>query len=187
MKNEIKEFGWKRNIDYILSSLSIGIKRITEYKINLYMAILNNAGFVFVQILFLGIINSKFNDFVGWTLMEYIFFIIFFNLLFRLFGTFFFHSILRFDLLNGKINSYLTKPINVFMQYILTNIPVQAAFMSIIYFIALIIYIIHYSQYLNFLRLFLLIPFGLLCGIFGFTSVRLLDSTAFLLNQINFY
>ncbi|MCA9459770.1 MAG: ABC-2 family transporter protein [Nanoarchaeota archaeon] len=158
-------------------------KVVLEYKINFYMALINNVSSVLVQAIILSILYLQFKTLIGWEFEAYVFFILILNFMFRLTGAFWFSSGLKKELIRGNINDYLTKPTNVFIQYLFNNMPIQAFMVSSIYFTGLILFVVYYFDILSMFRLFLLIPFLLLSGLFTILVFRFLDSLAFFIKE----
>lgn len=178
--------GWKRNLNYVLTQFSILLKKNTEYKANLYMALINNFGLLTSEIIFLSVLYSNFSEIINWQYHEFVFYIIIMNFMTRISGTFWFAMRLRNQLIKGTLNTYLTKPINIFTQYIFNTLAIQASLVSLIYAIALIVYLIYYYQIIDIARLTLLIPFLTLAGFFTVIILRYFDSIAFFIKQNQF-
>lgn len=177
----------KRMFACIRQGIIIKFKALNEYKINLYFAFLHNLAWISIQIIFLTIIYNDFNDFLGWTFKEYVFFVLFLNSIYRFFGAFFFDVRLNVQLLQGEINSKLLRPINVFLQYLISVIQIQATVVSFVYMTLFFIYILFFWSELDLFRLLLAIPFGILGGFFNFVVIRSFDSLAFFMKNNNFF
>jgi len=178
--------GFVRNLNYIKTHFFMLFKIIAEYKINMYMAIINNSTAILSQGLLLTILYAKFNDLIGWQFHEYVFFILIYSFMMRFSGTFWFGTRLEQQINNGILNNYITKPINIFTQYILSTIPIQAFLVSFFYLFGLIIYIYYYFKILSIYRLLLLIPFLIFAMVFTISISRFFDSLAFFIRKNNF-
>ena len=123
-----KQFGWKRNFEYIKANLIIMWKNLIEYKANLYGSIAEQLLFFSVQFMFLFVFYTSFGDVIGWDLMDYVLFIILVDLIACFTGLFLWKNPLGSVITTGGLNQYLVRPSNIFIKYYFSSINSSAMF-----------------------------------------------------------
>ncbi len=143
--------------DFILTKFSLSYKENSEYKINLWSAILANISIVFVFILFFEVLSSLISNILNWTRYDFILYSI---LILTGSKIYFIICIRKFNrfLLNGDLNTILTKPINPLFHQFFNNLrgPILIIFPILILIILILIFLGNYSNFLlAFLSFFL--------------------------------
>ena len=113
---------FRRHVDTLLTKLILSLKSLKEYKANFYMMILSDIGSVFTGIIFFMVFLDLTEGFIfDWQRYDFILFSViapFSGKLTRLFSL----MKLKTLLLRGTLNSFLTKPISVFIQCSMTTL-----------------------------------------------------------------
>lgn len=141
-------------LEYIKVRMYLGLLREKEYKASLYTALLAHITFTVVIVISTLIVISNFS-FFEFSSVEIVFLILHSQMLTMFYGFLKWGDKLHLALINGDMNNFLTKPMNIFVQYIL-----------------------HYNLYVVFLLtvidLFFLILVGLFFGILNFKYLLVL-------------
>lgn len=179
MNDTIKPFGIRRNWDYVKEALKIKVKSLIEYKVNVFSGFLMSIIYSLLFVLFFVVIGTKFNDLLGWTFNEYFFYIIIIGFNATFFGTFWFSQNLRYVLLTGHINLFLTKPINYFLQHFLDSSTLIFGSSSLIYLCALVYYILTVGIQITLYEFLCVFILMFLTGIFFVLVHRFFDALRF--------
>jgi len=171
------------NLNYILTTLNIKFKALKEYRTNVYMAFYANFMFILITTLFLKILVNNFGILIPWKLNEWIFFIINFEFIHFLSGILWFNCNLKKNLLEGNLNTYLTKPKNVFLQFVFLNIGSIALILGLLYLILFILYLIFIK--INLLYFTLTFIFSIIGGIFNVILFQYIISFSFFFKNAN--
>lgn len=175
-----------KNLDYIKENYLIQLKSLNEYKTNIYFSILISTIFSLVSYFALIVISKNFSDILPWGNNEILFFTFFGGFIALFFGAFWFSGNLRYYILSGSLNAFLTKPVNVFIQYFFTSSVFFVLLTSLIHlvFLMYVIFFIFDIVYLD--RLFYCFILGFLSGIFAIFIYQFFDSLAFFIKESNF-
>lgn len=138
-----KPFGWRRNLDYIKANFNIMWKNLTEYKINLYSAFLEQIVYYIVYLFFYIALSQSFSSIINWKIEDFLLYATFLDLILVIAGIFYWSKDLRPDILSGKLNLTLIRPLNPQFAYQLLNLssaPLIMILMNIIVLIGISIY-----------------------------------------------
>ncbi|MFW5704406.1 MAG: ABC-2 family transporter protein [Nanoarchaeota archaeon] len=168
-----------RNLSYFWEWFIIGLKSMNEYKINIYFGIFVNIVFSILLFVFYSLLKNILPVTFGWGTPEFLFNIFWGSFFAILGGTFWFGGRLSRFLLQGDMNPILTKPLNSFLQYVLSTSEVFIFISSShnIFFIIVIFFI--YAKEIFFERLFFAILFAFFGSLFFFLANRFFDSIGF--------
>lgn len=161
MENHIEKlFGWRRNLDYIKTKISLAIVENKEYKANFYSVLLIDIVITIVYVFFYQILGELIFGIIGWELKDYIMFWIAIMIPSK---SRYIFSLLLFKgiILSGKLNNYLTKPIKPFL---LAGFDITSGAAVISTFIFFIIYwfLVFYNSYNYVIYGFLVLLLGTL-------------------------
>jgi ABC-type uncharacterized transport system permease subunit len=136
-------------LDFFKKNFEIMWKLTVEYKTNFYMNLFEV--FILSSIAFFSyfLIGGVFENFISWTLGDYVFFSFLIYICFIFGGFFSWGKRLDWQLLKGDFNIFLTKPLNPFIFYIFLNLSGWAliSFFGRIFFIFLTIYLFDIKLY----------------------------------------
>jgi len=158
-------------------------KTLKEYKINIYMGICANFMFMLITSIFFKIFVDNFGVLIPWKLSEWIFFMINFEFIHLLSGGFWYTHNLKNEILVGNLNIYLTKPKNIFLQFLYSNIGHIGFITGFVYCILFIVYIIFIK--LNLMYLLLTFSFSIIGGIFTVILFQYINSFSFFFKSAN--
>ena len=168
MENNIKPFGWRRNLDYFKENFIIMWKSLVEYKMNFLVAFIEQIIFFFAQFIFFIVFSQNFAKDIGWNVSDFLIFAMFADFII-VFAGFFIWKFYRFQsiLVTGKLNSYINKPINSMFCFIFSDFSSRAFTMLLMNIIVFPIILIYFK--ISFVKL--LIPFILflfICSMYIF-------------------
>lgn len=169
---------YNKNLEFIKENIKIGFKEFTEYKADFYSSISLTLIDSFITIIFILLFDSLFSTF-NLSFVEALFFIFLKQAGLDSFWCFQKGRLRVFKVTTlGIFNSYLTKPINIFLFYMFKGIKVRWIIISLIYFVFLIILIIKYN--LNFIHfLFVSIPSIVIFGYLMISIIYFFESLGF--------
>ncbi len=164
-------------LNYFLSNLKITWLRLIEFKMNLYGAIIEQIFYYIGYFIFFLVIFNNFSDVINWTLGDFLLFMIIIDIIHVTQGIFEWKMSIKDSIIKGYINLYLSKPVNIFAGYTLSNLSTASYFFLISNIILLPIVIIYYNIEL----------FNIALSFFIFIIITLLTLiTGFFINSINF-
>ena len=171
MELEVKQFGWKRNWDYIKANFIIMLKTLIEYKIAMFSAFLEQLSFFIIQFFFFKVLSDNFADTIGWTLFDFILFAFLIDFMVVISGFVIWGRNLTVDLKVGTLNLYLMKPMNKFFSYQFSNFSITSFIMIIMNLIIFPIFLIHFkinlfNIYYGLAILVLIVFFHIVTGLF---------------------
>lgn len=164
-------------MSYITTKFKISLKIALEYKTNMYAGLIVTTLFTILTTFVLFVINNNFNILTEWTRNEYLVYVTFLQGIGIFFGTLAFNNTLSRKLLSGHINNYLTKPLNIFKQYLMDTLLIETIFIGIIYII--LIPIIAPKN----LNLLIGLTIAILGGILEVIIMKMMDSFAFFMKS----
>lgn len=141
--NNIKPFGFKRNINFLKESFIILFKTIFEYKSHVYAILLDGSVWFFSQFIVLYVIGTEFSDIVSWDIYDMLLLAGLINIAWGFMGIFEWGTMLFKVLIKGDMNTILTKPISPSLKTYFSNLDESGFFfllMAIIYTIFTIFY-----------------------------------------------
>jgi ABC-type uncharacterized transport system permease subunit len=177
---------FRRSVDFVYESVWVLVKRLGEYKINLYLGLMTSFSYIFGQIIFLISLELFAGDLIGWEFEEYVFYLIVANMMGAFAGMFYYARILHDMLLAGQVNVLLTRPLNVFLQQFMYTVLVEVGLEVLIHLVALVVFFVYYSDSFVFLRAVLLVPFVLLGALLEMLIGRFFDGCSFFMKRNNF-
>jgi ABC-type uncharacterized transport system permease subunit len=126
-------------------------RSVLEYKTNFWSAIIIQLFFLGTYVLFLDVFSRNFGDIIGWSTIDFVFFLILVDTVWVLSGIFFWRKSLFFGIKNGLLNNYLLRPINPFVGFNLSSLD----FGGMVMFLMNLIFIVYYilSQNIKLLNL----------------------------------
>lgn len=153
-----------KNLTIFKSGFLIKLKTIREYPLNFIFGFLTNITYVLILIFSYSILQSNFTNIFYWNYKEYIFFIFLLEIFLHLFISWFRNF--RNVYLSGEINSYLTKPINTVLHYVINNFKIHEVLIGLLYFILFTLYVIFFIDNFYFIRFLITFLFSIIGGIF---------------------
>jgi len=152
-----------KNFLIFLTGIFLRFKQIREYSINLYLGILSNLTFMTILIFSYSILKVKFSEIFYWSWTEYIFFMFLLEIFLFLFAVWF--TSFRSVLLSGELNTYLTKPVNTILYYVIRHMKIWQFTVGICYLVLFIIYLMFFIPEINISRFLISIIFSIFGGI----------------------
>ncbi len=152
-----------KNINYLNESFKILFKTMKEYRANVYSAVITLIFYLIVEVGFFFILYANFGDVIGWSLEDFIIFNLLLNFCNYFVGIFIWTRPLSLEILDGKLNQFLIRPMGVFFQEYTYRLQSNAFLGSIFYFLGLVITFTYFNISVNF---FLLISLILIVGIY---------------------
>ncbi|MDA3855765.1 MAG: ABC-2 family transporter protein [Candidatus Woesearchaeota archaeon] len=180
----MSNFNFKRNLSFTKEYFIVHLKTFKEYKTNLYLGIFAHLTFMIIISFSFFVLKEQFSEIFYWNLNEFALYLILMELF-----LFFFHPWfrgLRVDLLTGKFNAYLTRPVSLFLHQSLANIKMDTILFSLIYMLALIIYFAFIDINFNLIRATVTMGFSFLGGVFLMNVRCFLNSLAFFIKENGF-
>jgi len=177
-------FNFKKNLNFILAKIIIGLKENKEYKINLYSAIIVNLVVVLIYLIFFMIFNKNFPEVLNFTRYDFLvygFLILSGSKIYHIFVLKYFSK----KLLRGDLNLILTKPINPFLFSIFSSFrgPVIIVFPMLLLITLLLIYFGDYSI-INYIPAILFFIFSCIYYMIFF---NIFESLAFFIKENYFF
>lgn len=127
-----KQFGFKRNIDYIRINFFIMWKNLTEYKTNFYSSFVAELFYLSVMFIFYYVLSDNFASAIPWKTSDFFVYIILTSVMTTLSGLLLWKNTLFYVLKKGDLNSYLIRPINPNIFFVFSKIAPQAFVMLFI-------------------------------------------------------
>ncbi len=165
--------------DVLVEIFSVALKQNKEYKANLWSALLINLVYILVMISFYLAFFPLISSISNWNEVDYLMFI-FILLLLGKFVIVFSVKRLNRDLLEGKLNIVLSKPINPFF-YFSTRFNGAVLVVSSLVFLSFLFLLFYFYQF-NFIFLF----YFIFSAIYQIIFVTFFISTAFFIKN-NFF
>ena len=135
-----------RNLEVIKESIIIGFKQAIEYKANLFSSLIAAITDTIISIAVFLIFVELTQSF-AMTIYEIIFFVLIKQAGLNFFWTFQKGKFKVFTMTTrGHFNMLLTKPINTFILYVFKELKIRWCIVSILYFLALLLFIILISE-----------------------------------------
>jgi len=156
--------------------------KLIEYKVNVYSIILEGTIWFSVAFFLLSIFSDILTDIVDWQIYDYFVFFMLADFI-GVFGRFVAEKRLVYNLLTGKINFYLNKPMKPFFLYYFSDFNTgifSGLLMSFI--INLVLHIFYWGEY-NFTFLFFFLIFLLILMEIFF--IMFMDSFSFYAKSLN--
>jgi len=175
-----------RNLIFIVESFRIGLKAMREYKINLYFGLLTHFFFTSVTFLSLFVVVPNLTSFD--LNISQLFFLVIYGQCFAMFGALFRYGGAKLGsiLLDGQMNVFLTKPINIFLQYLFFGNPYYVCILLIID-ICLMLFSGFYFGFINDFFVFLSALFVSFFGAIFYVLVhKFFESFTFFSKEISF-
>lgn len=126
-----------RYAQFVLSNSLLNLKQILEYKANLFFSLAISLIYMLVHLLFVLLFKDQFTVLFDWDLSKILFFIFISQFAFQFAAAFYFHSNLQQEILSGKLNLYLTRPLNTFVQYFFMSGSLRPLFAALMHFFLL--------------------------------------------------
>lgn len=171
---------FSKHVYIFVTKVQIALKENTEYKINLWSAIITNIVFFCVVMIFYSAISPLLEEILGWTIIDFSLYLSM-SLLLGKFQGIFTLKFLQRVLLKGDFNSILCKPVNSFFYF-------STQFRGMILVTLSIFIIINFTLILLYYNLSFLFLFYFLFSIV-YTSLffSLFMSTAFFMKENSFF
>ena len=129
--NKNYRFNYKHYLRYFWENQIIGLKSITEYRVNSINIILLEIFDILIINIFGFLIMSKFGNLIDWTFKDFFTFFIFQNTLYLFVGFFSWSKKLNEFIKLGELNMYLSRPGNIFLNYFFINKMSPILYLSI--------------------------------------------------------
>lgn len=152
----IKPFGWRRNIDYIKVNFFIMWKSLIEYKIHFYSMFFDQIFYVVFYFIFLFVLSTNFGEVIGWNLFDFVLLMILIDLIRVGQGIFLWEANIFDSITSGSFNHYLVRPISCQFKYFFSRINASAIFYFISDLFLLIFAIIYFNETINLVLLFII-------------------------------
>ncbi|MBN2838002.1 MAG: hypothetical protein JXM74_04535 [Fusobacteriaceae bacterium] len=124
-KSKISEPGsFSRYWDFIRVNFFIMWRNLLEYKVNLFSGFFMQFFYLGTHILLLLIISDNFGFIINWTSLDFILYLLFYDLTFMIAGIFIWQTQLFGIIINGELSNFLTKPLNPFFLQHLVKLMV---------------------------------------------------------------
>lgn len=167
---------FSKHIDIFITKVQIALKENTEYKINLWSAIITNIIYFSVIMIFYTAISPLLEEILGWTIIDFSLYLSM-GLLLGKFQGIFTLKFLQRVLLKGDFNSILCKPVNSFFYFSTQFRGMILVTLSIFIMINFILILLYYN--LSFLFLF----YFLFSIVYTSLFFSLFMSTAFFMKE----
>ncbi|MEC8339844.1 MAG: ABC-2 family transporter protein [Nanoarchaeota archaeon] len=174
-------------LTYLKEGLVIKLKEFTEYKANSYTGLFFSIIYLISLLTFGLIFLSNFQDLLGWSKINVLFFVVISGFFATLGGIFSFGLNLKGALLEGTFNSYLNKPVNVWFQFQIKSIVTSFLGPFIFYTITLLSLIIIYSELFLFLNILKFFVFGFLGMLFFILTFHFFVSIHFFMKEATYF
>jgi ABC-type uncharacterized transport system permease subunit len=115
-----------RRLSYLKENFIVSYKRIFEYKANLFGTIISSLMWWISTIIFLLVLNSNFGDVIGWGVKDFVLYLIIVVIVVDFQGLFFWGKNLTQDILSGRINQFLFRPMDPKYLYTMERISGDA-------------------------------------------------------------
>jgi len=173
----------KKNFDYLKVNFYLMFKNTVEYKANFYTNLFQSFIFAGINIFSFSILGSVFAKDLGWEIADYLIFTLLSFIIFSISGFFSWGKNLKYSLLKGDLNIYLTKPISVFIGHIFSNLS-GVAFISFFFRFLVLISIFIYFNIMpqNILLVLFLILF---LNLLNLVIYQFLESLEFILKGLS--
>ncbi len=135
----------KKEINYINENFKIMLKSLIEYKSNFYSALAEQFFYYIALGILLFVLYDNFGDIVGWSLKEFIFYMVLFDFLLIFTNIFFWGKDLVFDIPSGDLSQYINKPINPLIAYIFSRLSAETILQVVISSLFILGLILHYQ------------------------------------------
>ncbi len=194
--------GFKHYLIYFFENFKISFKSLIEFKTNLYNLILIELFLAIAFVSFSFIFSENFGDIIGWNFIDFLLLYYIVQLANDISGFFVYNKGLSYKLKEGSLNTYLSKPGNVFLNYILgfsfnTIIPVTiyslivtfllfyikitlfSLFILVLFFIFLLVILVLWYHFLSSFAFYFLKLGEVLLSIFYFSISDMAQSYPF--------
>lgn len=173
--------------EFTIISILIKLKRLVEYRGNMYFSIFTSFVAIVTLSAFLLVFKDNFSEIFYWSKYEILFFS------FYAYSIAFISSILaggerlREYLLTGKFNVFLYRPINIFYQYLMEGVKPRAI-INVIFYGSFVVFLFFFYLELNLKRLLLSFIFTIFTIIFSIIFMKTFDSFAFFMkDSVNYH
>lgn len=122
----------EKNLEFLFANLNIMLKKLVEYKTNMYFVVIEHLIFRFSFIMFYYVIFTNFSEIGLWSFEDFILFFIINDYLTIIAGVLYWRKSLFFQLTTGQFNLYLVRPVKVFLNYLVTDMSEEALMYIII-------------------------------------------------------
>ena len=135
-----------RELNYIKTGMFLTWKKMLEYKANTYSAILAQIIYFVSQFLVLFVISSNFGDVIGWSFLDFVFYLLLFDFVETIAGFFIWgRSDLKSMIVKGELNCYINRPLNKFICFNASIFSAGGTIMLFITSIFLVFFILFFN------------------------------------------
>ncbi len=176
--NKINTF--RKHINFMKEIYSQAFKQIKEYPANFFSVFYFDIILTLVYLLFYNIFQDISKEFLSWSYYDFILFYVSISLITK--ATYWFRlRYFNLKLLNGDLNIWISKPINPFLALSLRD--KDSAIYTTFIFIPILLILLFFGEYSNYLFSFLILFFGLIYYVF---FISFFQSFAFFIKDISF-
>lgn len=168
----------RKNIEFIKVNFYLLIKKLTEYKSNLYSSLIAESFYYTTMIFFFMILYNNFGNVISWSRLDFVLYFLINSFIFSINGIFLWKMELWYYIKEGILNNFLSRPINTFIFFTFYSMSVPALVMSFFSLISITLLVLIFKVKLY--NLFLSCLVILLVSFFNFSIYNFFQSLDFI-------